>query len=169
MPEHNPWLPRIKSKILSIAEIRQTAGLWKQSRQKVVFTNGCFDLLHYGHIHYLSQAADLGDRLVIGLNSAASVSRLKGPNRPINDEETRKYLLASLGFVDAIVVFEEDTPYNLIDAVRPDVLVKGGDWTPDRIVGADLVMAYGGQVLNLPYIQGFSTTAIENKIIKSHQ
>ncbi len=146
-----------------------TLAQWRAKEQKIVFTNGCFDLLHYGHLHYLSQARDLGDRLVIGLNSAASVSRLKGPHRPINDELTRTHLLAALAMVDAVVVFEEDTPLELIRMVQPDVLVKGGDWRPEQIVGSDVVLEKGGQVFSLPFIQGYSTTNIEQKILGSRQ
>lgn len=146
-----------------------TLAQWRAKEQKIVFTNGCFDLLHYGHLHYLSQARDLGDRLVIGLNSAASVSRLKGPHRPINDELTRTHLLAALVMVDAVVVFEEDTPLELIRMVQPDVLVKGGDWRPEQIVGSDVVLEKGGQVFSLPFIQGYSTTNIEQKILGSRQ
>jgi D-glycero-beta-D-manno-heptose 1-phosphate adenylyltransferase len=133
-----------------------------------VFTNGCFDLLHFGHLHYLAAARDLGERLVIGLNSAASVSRLKGKHRPINDELTRQHTLAALAFVDAVVVFEEDTPLNLIQIVQPDILVKGGDWSADQIVGAEVVLSKGGQVLSLPFIAGYSTTNIEQKILNSN-
>ena len=132
--------------------------------KKIVFTNGCFDLLHYGHLHYLAQARDLADRLVVGLNSAASVRRLKGPSRPINDELTRTHLLAALEVVDAVVVFEEDTPLNLIRLVEPEVLVKGGDWQPEQIVGSADVLARGGQVRSLPFVTGYSTTNIEQKI-----
>lgn len=146
-----------------------TLAQWRAKEQKIVFTNGCFDLLHYGHLHYLAQARDLGDRLVIGLNSAASVSRLKGPHRPINDELTRTHLLAALAVVDAVVVFEEDTPLELIRMVQPDVLVKGGDWRPEQIVGSDVVLEKGGQVFSLPFIQGYSTTNIEQKILGSRQ
>lgn len=134
----------------------------------IVFTNGCFDLLHYGHLHYLSAARELGDRLIVGLNSAASVSRLKGPHRPINDEATRQHLLAALEVVDAVVVFEEDTPLELIRNIMPDILVKGGDWKPEQIVGSQLVLEAGGQVRSLPYIEGYSTTAIEAKIAGRH-
>lgn len=158
------YLQHLRSKIQNREEIRQTVAAWKKAGQKVVFTNGCFDLLHYGHIHYLADARDLGDRLVIGLNSAASVRRLKGPNRPINDEITREHLLAALECVDAVVVFEEDTPYGLIEAVQPDILVKGGDWKPEQIVGSDLVLANGGLVRSLPYVDGYSTTNLEQKI-----
>jgi len=130
----------------------------------VVFTNGCFDILHYGHIHYLAQARDLGDRLVIGLNSDDSVRRLKGPGRPINDQATRQYLLAALAMVDAVVIFDQDTPLELIRLIVPDVLVKGGDWSPDAIVGSDIVLGNGGTVKSLPFVEGYSTSRIEKKI-----
>lgn len=159
----------IESKIHTQEQLSATLAQWRAKEQKIVFTNGCFDLLHYGHLHYLAQARDLGDRLVIGLNSAASVSRLKGPHRPINDELTRTHLLAALAVVDAVVVFEEDTPLELIRMVQPDVLVKGGDWRPEQIVGSDVVLEKGGQVFSLPFIQGYSTTNIEQKILGSRQ
>jgi D-beta-D-heptose 7-phosphate kinase/D-beta-D-heptose 1-phosphate adenosyltransferase len=132
-----------------------------------VFTNGCFDLLHYGHLHYLAQARDLGQRLVLGLNSAASVARLKGPHRPINDELTRTWQLASLSFIDAVVAFEEDTPWELLQVLQPDILVKGGDYEIATIIGADIVLNRGGQVLTLPFVAGYSTTSIEQKIKNS--
>lgn len=154
----------ITSKIRTWEEMRQTASDWRAEGQRMVFTNGCFDILHYGHIHYLAQARDLGDRLIIGLNSGDSVRRLKGPGRPINDEPTRELLLASLLMVDAVVVFDQDTPYELIRLIEPDILVKGGDWTPEAIVGSDIVLGRGGQVKSLPYIEGYSTTRIEQKI-----
>lgn len=161
---HMLTFQHIESKIQDWSQIRETVADWKNQHQKVVFTNGCFDILHYGHIHYLAEARDLGDKLIIGLNSADSVRRLKGPHRPINDELTRQHLLAALEFVDAVVVFEQDTPYDLIKTVEPDVLVKGGDWQPEDIVGSDIVLANGGEVKSLPYIQGYSTTNIEQKI-----
>ena len=139
-------------------------NIWRLTSQKIVFTNGCFDILHYGHIHYLAEAKALGDQLIVGMNSAASVKRLKGEHRPINDEQTRQYLLASLQMVDAIVSFEEDTPYNLIERVLPDILVKGGDWQIDQIVGSDIVLANGGEVKSLAFVEGYSTTNIEEKI-----
>ncbi len=157
----------IESKIQTPEQISETLSAWRAKGEKIVFTNGCFDLLHYGHLHYLAQARDLGDRLVIGLNSAGSVRRLKGPKRPINDELTRTHMLAALAVVDAVVVFEEDTPINLIRHVLPDILVKGGDWKPEQIVGSDVVLAQGGQVFSLPYIDGYSTTNIEQKIRNS--
>lgn len=155
----------ISSKIQSWEQLPATLDRWRKAGEKIVFTNGCFDLLHYGHLHYLSEARDLGDRLVIGLNSAASVRRLKGPARPINDELTRTHLLAALDMVDAVVIFEEDTPLKLIQLVQPDILVKGGDWQPAQIVGSDVVLEKGGEVRSLPYIQGYSTTNIEQKIL----
>jgi rfaE bifunctional protein nucleotidyltransferase chain/domain len=154
----------IASKIHTWEQLSTTLARWRAAGEKIVFTNGCFDLLHFGHLHYLADARDLGDRLVIGLNSAASVRRLKGPGRPINDEITRTHLLAALEMVDAVVIFEEDTPLELIKLVQPDVLVKGGDWQPEQIVGSGVVLARGGKVMSLPYIQGYSTTNIEKKI-----
>lgn len=155
----------IHQKIQTADTLRQTLADWRAAGQKIVFTNGCFDLLHFGHLHYLADARDLGDRLVVGLNSAASVRRLKGPTRPINDEHTRTHALAALQFVDAVAIFEDDTPLELIRAVMPDVLVKGGDWRPEQIVGADLVLANGGEVRSLPFVDGYSTTSLEQKIL----
>lgn len=156
---------KIQQKLQSFESITDTLAQWRAAGQRIVFTNGCFDLLHYGHLHYLAQAKDLADRLVVGLNSAASVRRLKGPHRPINDELTRTHLLASLQMIDAVVVFESDTPLELIKIVQPEILVKGGDWKPEQIVGSDLVLARGGQVLSLPFVEGYSTTNIEQKIL----
>ena len=133
---------------------------FKLRQQKIVFTNGCFDVLHFGHVHYLLEAKKLGDILVVGLNSDDSVRRLKGPTRPINEEKERAFVLASLAFVDYITLFEEDTPENLIKVVQPDVLVKGGDYTIDQIVGADFVMQNGGTVTTIPFVEGYSSTQI---------
>ena len=155
---------KIHNKIQTWEDLQETVTNWKSNGYKIIFTNGCFDLLHYGHIHYLSEAQDLGDKLIVGMNSAASVRRLKGEHRPINDELTRQHLLAALEPVDAVVVFEEDTPLDLIKMVMPDVLVKGGDWQPHQIVGSDVVLANGGEVKSLPYLEGYSTTNIEQKI-----
>ncbi len=157
-------LPEVAAKIMDWKLAQQRCAAWKDAGETVVFTNGCFDILHFGHLHYLAQARDLGDRLIVGMNAASSVSRLKGPHRPINDETTRTMLMASLVFVDAVVLFEEDTPLGLIQLLLPDVLVKGGDWRPDQIVGSEVVLEHGGQVLSLPFIEGYSTTAIEEKI-----
>ena len=156
-------IKKIKKKILTWEQAKEKIAIWK-AENDVVFTNGCFDLLHYGHLHYLAEARKLGDKLVIGLNSEDSVRRLKGPHRPINDEKTRQFQLASLQFVDAVVVFEQDTPYELIALLKPDILVKGGDWKEDQIVGSDIVLSYGGSVKSLPFVEGYSTTNIEQKI-----
>jgi rfaE bifunctional protein nucleotidyltransferase chain/domain len=162
-------LEQIKANILSWEDLAQRVNDWKAAGEKVVFTNGCFDLIHYGHLSYLAEARSLGDRLVIGVNADASVRRLKGAHRPIKDQNTRQLLLASLSFVDAVCLFEEDTPFDLIKTVIPDILVKGGDWTPDKIVGSDVVLANGGKVLSLPYIDGHSTTSLEAKIKKQEK
>ncbi len=159
----------VQQKILDKEGIRNLAATWIAAGKQIVFTNGCFDLLHYGHLHYLAEARDLGHKLIIGINSESSVKRLKGPTRPINDEATRFHLLASLFFVDAVVPFEEDTPYELIAAIKPQILVKGGDWKPEQIVGSDIVLAAGGKVLSLPFIDGYSTTHIEQTILDRHQ
>lgn len=152
------------SKILDRKPLAARVNTWRLRDQKIVFTNGCFDLLHLGHIDYLSRAAALGNKLVVGVNSDASNHRLKGPGRPVNDEQSRSYLLAALFFVDAVCIFDEDTPYELIKLLRPDVLVKGADYTIEQIVGADLVLAAGGEVKTIEYLEGYSTTAIERKI-----
>ncbi len=133
--------------------------------KKVVFTNGCFDILHAGHVDYLSQARDLGNVLILGLNTDSSVKRQnKGPERPINSEDARAKVLASLGCIDAIVLFDEDTPYELIKLLQPDILVKGDDYTPESIVGYDIVTGRGGKVITIPFLQGYSTTSIVNKL-----
>jgi rfaE bifunctional protein nucleotidyltransferase chain/domain len=155
----------IKSKIQSREELARTLALWKFKDRKIVFTNGCFDLLHRGHVTYLAEAAELGHMLVVGLNSDASVKKLnKGSNRPIQDQDSRALILASLESVAAVILFDEDTPADLIKFVQPDVLVKGGDWKPEQIAGYDTVKAKGGEVKVIEYIQGFSTTSIEQKI-----
>lgn len=156
----------ISHKIKTAQALTEIVAEWRNAGDTIVFTNGCFDLLHYGHIHYLEAARMLGDRLVVGLNSAASVRRLKGPRRPINDELTRTHLLAALQCVDAVTVFEEDTPLHLIEQVLPDILVKGGDWQPEHIVGSAIVLARGGQVRSLPFAEGYSTTNIEQRILE---
>ncbi|OYZ22214.1 MAG: D-glycero-beta-D-manno-heptose 1-phosphate adenylyltransferase [Bdellovibrio sp. 28-41-41] len=138
-----------------------------RKNKKVVFTNGCFDLLHVGHVKYLKEAKSKGDFLIVGINADASVKRLKGPTRPIQNENDRSEILAALESVDATVIFTEDTPENLIKMVHPDVLVKGGDWKINQIVGGEFVQGYGGQVLSLVFIDGKSTTSIVSKIEKS--
>jgi D-glycero-beta-D-manno-heptose 1-phosphate adenylyltransferase len=136
----------------------------RKNNKKIVFTNGCFDLLHIGHVKYLKEAKSKGDFLVVGINSDASVKRLKGPTRPIQTETDRSEILAALEAVDATVIFTENTPEMLIKMLRPDVLVKGGDWKIDQIVGGDFVQSNGGQVLSLMFIDGKSTTNIVSKI-----
>lgn len=131
--------------------------------KRVVFTNGCFDILHLGHVRYLKEAKAMGDILIVGLNSDASVKRLKGESRPINSEKNRAAMLAEMDFIDYIVIFEEDTPYEVIKAIEPDILVKGGDYNPDDIVGGDIVKGKGGQVLTIPLVEGQSTTNIISK------
>ncbi len=143
-----------------------TEFLEKNVDKKIVFTNGCFDILHRGHVSYLNEAKSLGDILIVGLNSDASVKRLKGETRPINAELDRKYVLENLRSVDFVQIFEEDTPYELIKSVQPDILVKGGDWTPDQIVGSDIVLNKGGKVLSLLFIDGYSTTKTIEKASK---
>ncbi|PTR01354.1 D-beta-D-heptose 7-phosphate kinase/D-beta-D-heptose 1-phosphate adenosyltransferase [Mucilaginibacter yixingensis] len=155
----------IQEKINSLEITQQNVDFWKAEGLKVVFTNGVFDLIHPGHITYLADAAAQGDKLVIGLNSDSSVKRLgKGDDRPINDQNARALLLAAFFFVDAVVIFDEDTPHNLITTLMPDVLAKGGDYTIDTIVGAKEVMASGGEVKVISFVDGFSSTAIIKKI-----
>ncbi len=156
----------IQSKIQDWTQIQHTLTQWRDISAQIAFTNGCFDILHYGHVYYLAEARALGDKLIVGLNSTDSVRRLKGKHRPINDELTRLHLLASLQCVDAVVLFEEDTPLQLIQHIQPDILVKGGDWKIEQIVGSDVVQSRGGIVKNLPYVSGYSTTNIEQKVLK---
>ena len=151
-------LEQIKSKIYSWDHFQRQLAVWKFKGHKIVFSNGCFDVLHLGHIEYLAKASDLGDILVVGLNSDDSVRRLKGPNRPVNNEKARSGVLASLLFVDAVVVFDTDTPFDLIKLVQPDVLVKGKDYDGKEIVGADIVKARGGQVVTIELTKGYSTS-----------
>ncbi len=159
------YLPFIEKKIAYTAkEAENTLSLWRFKDDKIVFTNGCFDILHKGHIEYLAKAASLGTKLVIGLNTDASVKRLKGDSRPVNDENARALLLASLVFVDKVILFDTDTPRDLIDFVQPDVLVKGGDYKPEEIVGYDIVKAKGGEIVTLDFVEGYSTTSLREKM-----
>jgi rfaE bifunctional protein nucleotidyltransferase chain/domain len=159
-----PNLAVIQEKILSGDRLDRWLAVSRFKGRKIVFTNGCFDVLHRGHITYLAKAAALGNALVIGLNTDASVKRLKGPSRPLQDEETRALILASLGFVTAVVLFGEDTPYDLIKKVQPDVLVKGGEYKIEDIVGYDVVKGKGGTVLTIDMVEGFSSTGIIQKM-----
>lgn len=150
----------ISQKIMQEAELLQQLSIWKLKDETVVFTNGCFDILHKGHIQLLIEAAALGNHLIIGLNSDESVKRLKGNNRPINSQQDRAFLLAALEMVDAVIFFNEDTPINLIHTIRPNFLVKGGDYQLETIVGADFVMQSSGEVHIVSTLEGYSTTKI---------
>ncbi|MBN1142835.1 MAG: D-glycero-beta-D-manno-heptose 1-phosphate adenylyltransferase [Bacteroidales bacterium] len=159
-----PKLAVIQEKILSGDRLNRWLAVSRFKGRKIVFTNGCFDVLHRGHITYLAKAASLGNALLIGLNTDASVKRLKGADRPLQDEDTRALVLASLGFVTAVVLFDEDTPYDLIKKIQPDVLVKGGEYKVEEIVGYDVVKGKGGTVLTIDMVEGFSSTGIIRKM-----
>lgn len=154
----------IQNKIYQRDKLVAHVNAARATAKRIVFTNGCFDILHHGHLDYLAKAADLGNMLIVGVNTDASVKRLKGPDRPVNTEYDRALQLASLLFVDAVCLFDEDTPKELIEAVKPDVLVKGGDYTIDKVVGADFVMAHGGMVELIPFVKGYSTTGMLQRI-----
>jgi rfaE bifunctional protein nucleotidyltransferase chain/domain len=157
-------LERVELKIFTMQQLQYRLHVWRFKGQKIVFTNGCFDLLHFGHFYTLTQAADHGQVLVVGLNSDASVKLLKGDKRPIQSQQTRALLLASLSYVSAVIIFDEETPYRLISEIQPDVLVKGGDYTKDQIVGNDIVTQNGGEVVIVPYQQGYSTTEMLGEV-----
>jgi rfaE bifunctional protein nucleotidyltransferase chain/domain len=160
-------LKTLNSKIYSLDTLTSQLDQWKLAGNKVVFTNGCFDIIHRGHIEVLARTADLGDKLIIGLNSDQSIQKLKGKDRPIIDEQSRSILLAALSFVDAIVLFSSDTPLKLISALLPDILAKGGDYEIETIVGHEIVQQNGGKVKLVPFLDGFSSTTIIDKIKKS--
>jgi rfaE bifunctional protein nucleotidyltransferase chain/domain len=151
-------------KIIAIDPAKERVRSWQDEGKKVVFTNGVFDLVHIGHISYLSKAAEQGDKLIIGLNADSSVKRIKGESRPINDQDSRAALLAAFFFVDAVVIFEEDTPLNLISTLLPDVLIKGADYSIENIVGAKEVLANGGEVKTITFVDGYSSTSIIKRI-----
>lgn len=163
----------VHHKMVSLEEAKMRVESWKLKNQKIGFTNGCFDILHQGHVTYLAQSSEYANRLIVGINTDDSVRRQgKGPERPINDEVSRALVLASLGFVDLVVLFDEDTPFNLIEALQPDVLLKGADYDPNEmdssskkyIVGSDLIRKNNGKVVAVPLVEGFSTTAILEKL-----
>jgi rfaE bifunctional protein nucleotidyltransferase chain/domain len=156
----------LSEKILNNTQLTKQTKDWKTEGKKVVFTNGCFDILHKGHLEILTTSASFGDILVVGINTDNSVKRLKGPLRPINDEGFRSIMLASIQYIDAVILFDEETPLNLITLLMPDVLVKGGDYTVEQIVGADVVLKNGGEVKIVPIVKGFSTTKIIESIQK---
>ena len=158
---------QLKEKVVSQNQALKELKTWREKNKKIVFTNGCFDIIHPGHIDYLSQARDLGDILVLGLNTDQSVRLLnKGSNRPINDERTRANVLAGLASVDLIVFFDEETPYNLIKLLQPNVLVKGQDYEVEKIIGFDILKENGGQVITIPFLDGYSTSNLIKKIIE---
>lgn len=155
----------IQSKILmDRTELEFSLAIWRFKGQKLVFTNGCFDIIHRGHVEYLAKAASLGDQLIIGLNTDASVKRLKGMARPVQDETTRALVLASFSFVSKVVFFDEDTPFELINLIQPDILVKGADYKPEDIVGYDIVKGKGGEIVTIDLVEGHSTTSIINRM-----
>lgn len=154
----------IQNKIFNYNTINAPLAYWRFKNMKIVFTNGCFDILHRGHVEYLAKAASEGDVLIIGLNTDASVKNIKGPSRPVQDEKSRAIILAALSFVQAVVYFDQDTPYNLIQLIQPDVLIKGGDYKIDQIVGYDIVKDKGGIIKTIDFVPGYSTTNILNSI-----
>ena len=151
-------------KVFSLSELIEVRLRWKSSRKKVVFTNGVFDILHRGHVEYLAAAKSLGDELIVGINSDASVKKIKGPRRPVVVESDRAFLVSQLVPVDAVCIFEQETPYDLISALIPDILVKGADWKVDDVVGKDVVERSGGKVLTLPFVPRHSTTLVIERI-----
>jgi rfaE bifunctional protein nucleotidyltransferase chain/domain len=155
----------IHSKLFSREMILRQCFVWRLQSKKIIFTNGCFDILHLGHIEYLAKSKDLGGKLIVGLNSDASVRKIKGPGRPVLDERSRAMVLASLSFVDGIVFFDEETPYDLIRQIGPDILVKGKDYSPEEIVGHDIIKANGGKIVTIELTPGYSTTSVEKKIL----
>ena len=160
-------LDLIKSKIYSRNDIQKQIDIWRSENKNIVFTNGCFDILHLGHIEYLAKSKDLGDILILGINSDESpYFKTKGDNRPINDQESRAMISSSLLFVDAIVLFDEETPLNLIELIKPDILVKGGDYKKEEIVGYDVVKSNGGETIIIELTEGYSTTKIIEKLNK---
>lgn len=157
------------SKIFDLQGLADQIAVWRRQGDLIVFTNGCFDILHAGHIKYLESASMLGQRMIVAVNEDESVKKLKGPTRPINVLDSRLYLLASLSCIDGVVPFAEDTPLEVIKWLRPDILVKGGDYSPDDIVGAQEVTGWGGKVKVIPFVDGFSTTRLESRILELHR
>ena len=157
-------IKNIQNKIMQSNSLKEQVDLWKKNKQKIIFTNGCFDIIHAGHIDTLARSADLGHKLIVGVNSDSSVKTLKGNKRPIIDQKSRSNLIAALSFVDAVSIFDELTPEHLIKTIRPDVIVKGGDYLKKDIIGHKILAEYGGEVIILPFTKGFSTTQILEKI-----
>ena len=165
----SPLTPPAQSKIFDLDKLTRLRNSWRKKGQTVVFTNGCFDILHAGHIKYLEAASQLGDHLIVALNDDDSVKRLKGEERPINVLNSRLYIVASLRCVDAVCSFSEDTPLDVIEALKPDILVKGGDYKPENVVGAEEVRSWGGRVEIIPFVEGYSTTKLESRILDLHR
>ena len=157
-------LNKLKAKILNIKDLAKIINEWRLNGDKIVFTNGCFDLIHLGHLEILARSADLGDKLIVGINSDMSIKKIKGNSRPIIEEDSRAKQLAAIEFIDAVILFNEDTPYNLINILKPDVLTKGGDYKKNDIVGNQLINKEQGEVVIIPLTQGYSTTSILEKI-----
>lgn len=156
---------KTEEKIVDIEAAKKQISEWQSAGNKVVFTNGCFDILHVGHVDYLEKARNLGQKLVLGLNTDASVSRIKGPLRPVCNEFSRSRVIASLAFVDLVVFFDDETPFELISSLKPNILVKGDDYTIENIVGADVVLANGGEVKTIPLVVGYSTSNVIKNIL----
>ena len=161
-------MEKYRLKIKTLEQTREECTRLKASGKKIVFTNGCFDILHPGHARYLYAARELGDHLIVAVNSDRSVKAIKGPKRPVLTEQVRAEMLAALSFVDSVVIFDEDDPFKVIQYLLPNVLVKGGDWSEDNIIGADVVKKAGGEVKRIPFITGFSTTELIEKVIESY-
>ena len=157
-------LNKLKAKIFNIKDLSQIIKEWRLNGDKIIFTNGCFDLIHLGHLEILARSADLGDKLIVGINSDMSIKKIKGNSRPIIEEDSRAKQLAAIEFVDAVILFNEDTPYNLINILKPDVLTKGGDYKKNDIIGNELINKEQGEVVIIPLTQGYSTTSILEKI-----
>ena len=161
-----PLISKVREKIITTDNLVLKVSQWKKNKMKVAFTNGCFDILHLGHLEILTKSKEFGDRLIVAVNSDASVRKLKGKERPINDFQTRSNMLASFSFVDYVVEFSDDTPKKLIQIIKPDFLIKGGDYKKKDIVGNDIVSSYGGETIIIPLIDGLSSTNIINKLNK---
>ena len=157
-------LNKLKAKIFNIKDLSKILNEWRLNGDKIVFTNGCFDLIHLGHLEILARSADLGDKLIVGINSDMSIKKIKGNSRPIIEEDSRAKQLAAIEFIDAVILFNEDTPYNLINILKPDVLTKGGDYKKNDIIGNELINKELGEVVIIPLTQGYSTTSILEKI-----
>jgi D-beta-D-heptose 7-phosphate kinase/D-beta-D-heptose 1-phosphate adenosyltransferase len=157
-------LNKLKAKIFNIKDLSQIIKEWKLNGDKIIFTNGCFDLIHLGHLEILARSADLGDKLIVGINSDMSIKKIKGNSRPIIEEDSRAKQLAAIEFIDAVILFNEDTPFDLINILKPDVLTKGGDYKKNDIVGNELIDKEQGEIVIIPLTQGYSTTSILEKI-----